>query len=121
MPKQLKDKIQENQNMVKKGLHIQMIMDGGEGKKLKHCCVVDNIEPQRKIRESDEIRDNEENISHMSKTRSKQVSEKKWGNHSNASNNIVKQSIEESLVYCANGPMRVSSPMSKTRLKQVSE
>ena len=34
------------------------------------------------------------------------------------SNTIVKQSIEVSLVYCANRPMGVSSPMSKTRSKQ---
>ena len=31
----------------KKGLQRQMIMDGGEGKKLKKCCVVENIEPQK--------------------------------------------------------------------------
>ena len=35
MPKQLKEKIQENQKTVKKGLQRKMIMDGGEGKKLK--------------------------------------------------------------------------------------
>ena len=34
------------------------------------------------------------------------------------SNTIVKQGIEVSLGYCANGPMGVSSPMSKTRPKQ---
>ena len=34
------------------------------------------------------------------------------------SNTIVKQSIEVSLGYCANRPMGVSSPMSKTRSKQ---
>ena len=56
MPKKLKEKIQENQKTVKKGLHRQMIMDGGEGKKLKNCCVVENIEPQKKLRECDEIR-----------------------------------------------------------------
>ena len=50
MPKQLKDKIQENQKTVKKSLHRQMIMDGGEGKKLKNGCVVENIEPQKKLR-----------------------------------------------------------------------
>ena len=53
----------------------------------------------------------------MSKTRSKQGSDE-WGNLSNVSNTIVKQSIEVSLGYCANGPMGVSSPMSKTRSKQ---
>ena len=50
MPKELKYKIEENQKTVKKGLHRQMIMDGGEGKKLKNCCVVDNIEHQKKLR-----------------------------------------------------------------------
>ena len=59
MPKKLKEKIQENHKTVKKGLHEQMIMDGGESKKLKNCCVVDNIEPQKKLRECDKIRDNE--------------------------------------------------------------
>ena len=53
----------------------------------------------------------------MSKTRSKQGSEE-WGNHSNVSKTILKQIISGSLVYCANGPMGVSSPMSKNRLKQ---
>ena len=37
------------------------------------------------------------------------------------SKNILKQGIEGSLGYCANGPMLVSSPMSKTRLKQLIE
>ena len=45
MPKQLNDKIQENQKAVKKGLHRHMIIHEGEGKKLKKCCVVENIEP----------------------------------------------------------------------------
>ena len=75
VPKKLKEKIQENQKIVKKGIHRKMIMDGGEGKKLKYCCVVENIEPQRKLRESDEIRENEENSSPMSKTSLKQGSE----------------------------------------------
>ena len=34
-------------------------MDGGEFKKLKNCCVVENIEPQKKFRECDEIKENE--------------------------------------------------------------
>ena len=51
----------------------------------------------------------------MSKTRPKQGSEKKWGGRSNVSKTVVKQGIAGSLVYCANGPMGVSSPMSKTR------
>ena len=80
-------------------------MDGGEGKKLKNCCVVENIEHQQKIRESDEIRENEENSSPMSKTRLKQGSEEKWGNFSNVSQTIPKQIIEEILGYCANGTM----------------
>ena len=45
VPKQLKNKTEENQKTVKKGLHRQIIMDAGEGKKLKNCCVVENIEP----------------------------------------------------------------------------
>ena len=49
-PKQLKYKIQKNWKTVKKSLHRKMIMDGGEGKKLKNCCVVENIEPQKKFR-----------------------------------------------------------------------
>ena len=56
----------------------------------------------------------------MSKTWSKQGSEE-WGNHSNVSKIVVKKIIEVILVYCANGPMVVSSPMPKTRLKQDSE
>ena len=57
----------------------------------------------------------------MSKIRLKQGSEGKWGNRFNVSNTIVKQSIEISLGYCANGQMGVSSPIYKTRLKQGSE
>ena len=58
MPKKLKEKRHENKKKVKKVLHTQMIMDGGEGKKFKNCCVVENIEPHKKLRECDEIRDN---------------------------------------------------------------
>ena len=97
MTKKLKEKIQENQKAVKKGLHRQIIMYGGEGRKLKNCCVVENIEPQQKLRESDEMKDNEENSSPMYNTKSKQGSEKKWGNLSNVFKNILKQSIEGSL------------------------
>ena len=42
-----------------------MIMDGGEGKRLKKCCVVENIENQQKLRENDEIRYNEGDRSPM--------------------------------------------------------
>ena len=107
VPKKSKEKTQENKKTVKKGLHRKRIMDGGEGKRFKNGCAAENIEPQKKLRESDEIRENEENSSPMSKTRSKQGSEE-WGNCSNVSKTIVKQSIEESLVYCANGPMGVN-------------
>ena len=48
--KKSKYNIQENKNTVKKGLHIPMIIDGGEGKKFKKCCVIEYIEHQRKIR-----------------------------------------------------------------------
>ena len=47
VPKKLKDNIQENHKTIKKSLHIKVIMDGREGKKLKKCCVVENIEPQK--------------------------------------------------------------------------
>ena len=57
----------------------------------------------------------------MSKTRSKQCSEEKWGNHSNVSKTILKQIIEGSLGYCANGTILDSSPIYKTRSKQGSE
>ena len=50
VPKQLKYKIEENQKTVKRGLQRQMIMDVGEGKKFKNCCVVENIEPQKHLR-----------------------------------------------------------------------
>ena len=43
----------------------------------------------------------------MSKTRSKKVIEDKWGDLSNVSKTIVKQGTEESLGYCANGPMTI--------------
>ena len=43
----------------------------------------------------------------MSKTRSKQGVEEKWGNRSNVSKTILKQGIEGSLGYCANGPMNI--------------
>ena len=79
---------------VKTGLHRPMIMDICEGNKLKTCCVVENIEHQQKIRENNEIRENEGDSSPMYKTRSKQVSEEKWGDHPNFSMNIAKQGIE---------------------------
>ena len=53
----------------------------------------------------------------MSTTRLKQGIEEKWGDFSNVYNTIVKRGIEERLGYYANGPMGVSSPMSKTRSK----
>ena len=45
--KKRKEKIQENKKTVKKCLHRKMRMDRGEGKKLKNCCVVENIEHQK--------------------------------------------------------------------------
>ena len=65
MPKQFKDKIQENQKTVKKGLHRQMIMDGGYGRKFKNCCVVENIEPQNKLRKCDEVKDNKKVLTYV--------------------------------------------------------
>ena len=43
----------------------------------------------------------------MSKTRSKQGIEEKWGHHSNVSKTIVKQGIEGILGYCDNGPITI--------------
>ena len=40
----IKREIQENKRTVKRGVHRPMIMDGVEGKKLKKCCVAENIE-----------------------------------------------------------------------------
>ena len=54
---------------LKEGLHGTMIMAGVEGKKLKNCCVVEDIEHQQKIRENDGIIENEGYSSPMSKTR----------------------------------------------------
>ena len=56
----------------------------------------------------------------MSKTRSNQGSEE-CRDRSNVSKTIVKQSIDESLGYCANMPMGVSSHMSKNNPKLGSE
>ena len=53
----------------------------------------------------------------MSKTGSNQGSDE-WGNCSNVSKTIAKQIIDGSLGYSANGPMGVSSPMSKIIPKQ---
>ena len=54
----------------------------------------------------------------MSKDRSKQVINDKWGDRSNVSKTIAKQGTGGSLGYCANGPIGVISPISKTRSKQ---
>ena len=43
----------------------------------------------------------------MSKTRTKQGIEEKWGDCSNVSTAIVKQGIKGSLGYCANRPMTI--------------
>ena len=47
VPKKSEETIQENINRLKRGLHRPMVMDGGEGEKLKKCVVKD-IEHQRK-------------------------------------------------------------------------
>ena len=44
-------------------------------------------------------------ISPMSKTRSKQDIEEKWGDRSNVSKTIVEQGLEGCLGYCAKGPI----------------
>ena len=64
-------------------------MDRGEGNKLKKYCVVEDIEHQLK-KKNDGIIDNEGDSSPMSKTRSKQGSEEKWGDCSNVSKTIMK-------------------------------
>ena len=43
----------------------------------------------------------------MSKTRSKQDIEEKWGESSNVSKTIAKQGIEGSLGYCDNGSITI--------------
>ena len=50
----------------------------------------------------------------MSKTRSKQDIEGKWGYHSNVFKTIKKKNTEGSLVHCANGPMTIG----KSNLKE---
>ena len=40
-------------------------MDGGEGKKLKKCWVIENIEPKKTLRERDEIKDNEKKSANL--------------------------------------------------------
>ena len=41
MPTKSEDKIQENKKRGERGLHIPMVMDGSEGKKLKKIVVKD--------------------------------------------------------------------------------
>ena len=41
MPTKPKEIIQENNKTVKNGIHIPMVMNGGEDKKLKSCIVKD--------------------------------------------------------------------------------
>ena len=55
----------------KKWLQRQMILHVGEAKNLKNSCVVENIDPQKKFRECNEIKENEKKCSPMYKTRSK--------------------------------------------------
>ena len=43
----IKGEIWESKKTVEKGLHRPMVMDGGEGEKLKKCCVIEDIEHQR--------------------------------------------------------------------------
>ena len=114
MPKKLKDRIRENQKTVKKGLHGKIIMDGGEDNKFKKVVLLRILNISKK---NDEIRENEENSSPISKTRLKQGSKEIWENSSNLYKTTVKQSIDGSLGCCANRPMGVSSPMSKTSPK----
>ena len=57
MPRKLKVKIKENEKTVKNVLHRPMILDEIEGKKLKKCCVVEDIEHQWEKIENDGITD----------------------------------------------------------------
>ena len=61
VPKKLKEKIQENQKTVKKGLHGQMIMYGEEGKNIKivvllkilnHIHFLENVMKSEKMKKS---------------------------------------------------------------------
>ena len=54
----------------------------------------------------------------MYKTRLKLGSEEKWRDWSNVSKTIENKGIDGSLEYCANGPIEISSPISKTRSNQ---
>ena len=62
-------------------------------KEVKTRCVVENIEHHQKIRENNEIRENEGDSSPMYNTRPKQGSEEKWGDRSNLSRTIANQGI----------------------------
>ena len=62
--KKSKEKIQENKKTLKKGLHGPMIMDGGEGKKLKFFVLLRilNISKKKeKITKSEKMKE----IAHM--------------------------------------------------------
>ena len=86
-------------------------MDEGEGKTLKKCCVVKDIDHQWEKREKREknyrTTEDEGVCSPMSKTRPKQGIEGKGGDRSNVSNTILKQGLEGGLGYCANVPMNI--------------
>ena len=47
VPTKPEEKIQVHKKRVIRGMHGPMLMDGGEGKKLKFFCVVKDIEHQR--------------------------------------------------------------------------
>ena len=47
VPTKLEDKIQVHKKRVKRGLNRPMLMDRGESKMLKKCCVVKDIEHQQ--------------------------------------------------------------------------
>ena len=88
--------IQVNKKRVRRGLHIPMVMDGGEGKKLKFFVLL-RILNIRKKRENDGITEDGGVHSPMSKTRSKQGIEEKGGGQYNVSNTIVKQGLKGGL------------------------
>ena len=69
VPTKLEDKIQVHAKRSRRGLHRPMLMDGGEGKKLKKCVVEDIEQQQDKREKNDGIKEEEGVCSPMYKTR----------------------------------------------------
>ena len=106
VPTKPEEKIQVHKKRERRGLHRPMLMDGEEGKILRKCCVVKDIEHQREKRGKNEGTTEDEGfLSPMSVTRPKQGIEEEGGDFSNVSKTILKQGLEGCLGYCANVPM----------------